>query len=288
MRVGATQVSALLGVPGSVGVSLQNGTLGLLVYPGGTNPGTYAVVADGQVSLVGVPGLTIAGTIHVRANTTTREDIAETLNVGGQDVPLDFGAGEGLIHQFEGDPLTLSTPVASLTGHFVFVKDGMTNEVTAAGTGIAFAVGTPTVGVRVLGAQFALLLKPDRTYAFDAGGNASVIGVPSLVFNGALHAQKNTTGLDVNRAITAGTLSVTLDVKAGVSRFGADNVMLSTPAGDVSGNFVIETTTAGPDGIVGNADDTTELLIGATGVRLFVGDNTDPMNPVGRGSRGPP
>ena len=267
VSVGATGVSALLGVPGSVGISLSNGTLGLLIYPATK---TYALAASGDVSVLGVAGIAASGTVRVRANTTGRADLNETILVNGAAVPR--AAGEGNIAIFEADALTLVTPVATLTGKFVFIKDGATNEIQAAGSGVSFTIGTPAIGVRVSGASFGLLLEPDRSYAFDASGTATVVGVPDLTFTGSLHAQKNTTGADIDRTIAVAGSSVRLVVAAGLSRFGADNVTLNTPAGNVTGSFAIQQATAGPDGVAGTADDATELLVGASNVNLSVGD----------------
>ena len=269
--VGATGVSALLGVPGSVGLSLSNGTLGLIVYPAS---GTYALNASGDVAILGVSGVTASGTIRVRVNTTGRQNLNESVLVGGVSVPVVFGPGEGNIAFFEADAITLVTPVASLSGKFVFIKDGSTNEIQAAGTGISFLIGSQSLGVQVTGATFGLLLEPDRSYAFDASGTAAVLGIPDLTFVGSLHAQKNTTGANVDRTIAVGGTTVHLVIAAGLSRFGADNVTLDTPAGNVTGSFAIEQSTAGPDGIVGTADDASEILVGATNVNLSVGNTS--------------
>src|SRR6185436_14104267 len=78
-----------------------------------------------------------------------------------------------------------------------------------------------------------------------------------------------------------GGVTKSLVVKAGANRFGGDNVTLHTPVADLTGSFAVEmSTTSGPDGTPGTADDVKEVLIGATGIQLFVGNNNGNANPA--------
>ena len=97
----------------------------------------------------------------------------------------------------------------------------------------------------------------------------------ALAVSGTLAAERNTTGFDVDLAVANGD-PIDLAVAAGVTRIGGSlTVVVSTPDGQqlasISGTFAVEQSTAGPDGIVGTADDVAELLVGASGVALELG-----------------
>ncbi|MHC4995763.1 MAG: beta strand repeat-containing protein, partial [Planctomycetota bacterium] len=254
--------------------------LGLMLF----DDGTFAAIGEMSAGLTPiVADLALAGALGVRVNTTGREDIDETIDVDGTPINLLFGAGEGNIVQLEGTGIVLLTPIADLTGSLFFEKDLATNELFAAGSGIEVFVGarngagaSDDAGLRIGSGAFALLLKPNGTYAFSASGSPELVNLTSaFTFSaGQLAAEVNTTGADVNRSLsidhTSGTLNATLDVAAGLSRFSGTGITLQTPAGDVSGSFAVERSTAGPDGVVGTVDDATEVLIGATGVSVNV------------------
>jgi len=279
LKVGAANVTAFLGVPGAVGLSLTDATLGLVIY----SNGKFAAEAFGDVELVGIGGaLAISGVVALRVNTTGDDDLAETIDVGLGTVDIAFGAGEGHVQFFAGEGITLVTPVGNFVGDIFFTRDGTTREVFAGGTNIDFFVGndrntpddlTDDFGVRVSGAEFALLIQSDGKFAFQATGGVQLVGIPDLTVVGDLSAEMNTSLLDVTRSFDIAGTTVTLDVAAGTSRFGADNVTLVTPLGNLTGSFAVRHTTAGPDGVPGSPDDTTELLIAAAGVEIFVGDD---------------
>jgi hypothetical protein len=267
IRIGASQVSAFLGVAGTAGLSLTDGSLAMMI----SGNGTYAVDAKGTVDLVTSGNfLAVSGALAMRINTTGRNDINETIDVDGTPLSLTFGAGEEHVRYFSGTSVTLTTPVVKLSGSFAFENDGASNDILAAGTDITFFAGNPaeTLGVRVDHAEFALLIHANGTYAFHAHGAAAVVGVPDFTFTGDLSAEQNTTGSDINRSITVGNHTVSLTIEAGVSRLGADHVTLNTPIGSLTGNFAIVKSGTGAD---------TEILMAATNVDLFVGNDAKTM-----------
>ena len=277
IKAGATQAQATLGVPGSFGVKLSGGELGLVLF----GNGTYALKAAGTVSLQGFSALSLDGEIDLRVNNTNLE-IHESVGVGTSVVQVDFGPVETSIARFEGSNLRLATPLGEIRGNIWFQKNGVTNEILAVARAVEVFVGDDKgtassgddVGVRLSNGEMALLLLPDRTFAFEVNGTVEIVGVPELEFVGSFYARHNATGKEVNRSITVSGQTVDLVVAAGLSRFGGDNVTLRTPVADLSGNFAVElTTTAGLDGILGTADDVKEVLVGATGISLFVGDD---------------
>ena len=173
VKAGATQVNATLGVPGSFGVQLSDATLALMLFDGGK----YALDATGNVALTGSSSLSLTGSIALRVNKTNAE-VHESFSVGSQTLTLDFGATETNSTRFAANNAVLTTPLSTLTGNFAFEKDGVTNEIFAAATGVQLFVGsdkgTPStsddIGVRVSNASLALLLVPGGQFALEASG----------------------------------------------------------------------------------------------------------------------
>ncbi|HXG46565.1 MAG TPA: LEPR-XLL domain-containing protein, partial [Methylomirabilota bacterium] len=265
--------------PGSddIGVRVDDATLLMLLRP----DGTYALETSGDASLVNLPALDFMGSFGIQKNTTGGA-VNETLTVAGVTKTLALEDG---ISRF-GGALTLATPLGHLTGSFsVEVQSG---EVIIGATGVEFFVGddkgTPETGddtgVKVSGGDLLLLIRPDNTYAFDAAGDASVVNVPGLDFLGSFSAQKNTTTGDVDRMLVVGTgaqqVSRRLNVAQNTSRFGGQ-LTLRTPVADLSGSFVVEVQSNG-NGTPESEDDFNEVLFGASGVEIFLGDKqgTDP------------
>ena len=234
-----------------------------------------------------VEGLLLSGAFGLRVNTTDTP-LTRTVRIGGTDVALAFGAGEEKLVRFAGQNVTLATKLGEVSGGVVFAENLATQQILGAGDNIHIFVGdfgeagaADDVGVRVDDGAFAFLLEPAGTYAFEVRGAVNVVGLESqLQFAGNLTAETNTTGADVNLGGIDpdgnGPLAArSLNVPAGVTRFGADDVTLNVGGGAFSlrGSFAVEKSTFGPDNLPGTADDATEIFVGASGVDLFVGDS---------------
>ncbi|MEY4178043.1 MAG: hypothetical protein RLY70_1617, partial [Planctomycetota bacterium] len=93
LLIGATDVSALVGDAGGagtaddVGVALREGTLTAYIAPSGV----YAFDASAAVSLVGVDGVTLSGTVNVQKNTTGAA-VNRSITVNGETRTLDLPA----------------------------------------------------------------------------------------------------------------------------------------------------------------------------------------------------
>ncbi len=258
LTITASGVSAFIGASG-VGLSLTNASLNASVYLVSVHPaGSFTLTAEGTVALTGLSDLGLSGTIDVNADTTNGTSYTISTRTG--------------------TVLTLTTPVATLSGSFGIAKNATTNEISISATNVSFAAGqmsggTLTLGVQVTGGTLLAVIEPDGTYDFDASGAASVVGISGVTFMGNLHAQRNTT-TSAAHTVTIGATSTPLTVPAGTSRFGADNVSLMVAGVTLTGSFAIQqSTNPGPDGVLGTADDFTEVLIAATGVSIFVGAN---------------
>ena len=277
VKVAATDVRATLGVPGSFGVQLSGGRLGMVLV----GSGAYALDASGVVSLVGYPSLSLGGAVVLRVNKTLAP-VNESFSVGAEAVSLNFGPGETNSVRFEARNARLSTPLAVIQGTFGFEKSGDTNDLFAIGTGLSLFAGddrgTPTpnddVGVRVTNASLKGLLLPTGAFALEATGLAEVANVIDLEFTGSFGVQFNSTGQSISRSIQVNGVTNSLVLGPDVRRFGGDHITLKTPVASLIGSFVVESgKTAGVDGVSGTSDDEDQIAIAATGVNLFVGDD---------------
>jgi hypothetical protein len=110
LTIGATNVSAFVGTgtgANAVGVQLSGGKLGAVIATSGDNAGKYALEAGGTVSLVGVPLLTLSGTMDLELQRMGAV-VNRTIATPGGDVSLNFGA----------------TDVTRLTGTAQFAVEG--------------------------------------------------------------------------------------------------------------------------------------------------------------------
>src|SRR5690606_19175016 len=265
-----------------VGVSgIEGGTsfeFAGLIYGNGTFALSGNVVVTEQALL---NQIVLGGAFALRVNTTGRE-LNREVKVGATTVSLAFGPNETRVVRFSGTNVVLSTPVGDLAGTMVFSKDLTTGRVIAAGDGISVRVGTEDVGVAIENGGFAMVVEAAGTYAFQVTGSARIDGVTGLEFSGDFFAETNTTGADLTLSGIdpdgpgTGLAARALHVPAGVTRFGADDAVLDVGAGAfvLSGAFVVERSTTGPDALAGTPDDAEEIVVGATGVELFVGDGT--------------
>ena len=247
-----------------VGIRISGTSAFILV---GTDPGPsrYAFyVVSNNVSFVGLgDDLSISGIFFALKNTFTTDVTNRTMQVGGTTLTLSIPANAS---GFGVDNATFQTPIARLKGSFRMTMVG--NELQMMGSALEIFVGndkgtpsaTDDVGVKLTGGTLIGVISPGTGYAFDAGGTAQLLNIPSLTLTGTLGLQINRLGVAVNRTITVSGVTRTLNFAAGVTRVGG-SATLQTPGGNLTGNFAIEKNAAG------------EVLIGATGVNIFAGDD---------------
>ncbi len=229
--------------------------------------GTFAAAGTVAVDLTAAPGLSLTGQVTLEVN-TTGHTLTDGVTVGGTLVAIEFGTGEERIVKASG-PITLVTPLGDVDGNFEFLRNLATNELRATGTGMKLFLGDrhgggPDQGIELSGAGVALVVKPNGKYAFRATGGAALVNVADVGFVGDFTAEVNTTGEDVEVADDEVVL-------AGARRLAGDAVKLTVDGVELTGSFVVERATNG-GGTDSTADDTTELLLGASGVGVRVGD----------------
>ncbi|MCY2990036.1 MAG: hypothetical protein NTY19_19505, partial [Planctomycetota bacterium] len=277
MLFGASQVTAFVGdkkgttdTADDLGVRLSDISLVVLIKA----DKTYAFDGSGTASLVGVPDLMLSGSLSVQKN-TTGEPVNRSLTVGGVSKTLNLTAGVSRV----GGSVTLATQLADLSGDFAVETSGTSpnKEVLFGASHVTTFVGdekgagdADDLGVRLSDISLVVLIKADKTYAFDGSGTASLVGVPDLTLSGSLSVQKNTTGAAVDRSLTVGGVTKTLDLVKDVSRIGGSVHLAVAGFVDVSGDFSVQ-----------KAADGSQLLIGVTGVTAFLGAGYGTSDAIG-------
>ena len=222
------------------GVLIQNADLGLMLLSSidSTNPSspvhtsTFALTASGTASILGIPGITLSGTLSVQEDTAgaqnTTVNVPDPINPGSTiPVTIDFAANQlpsfaGSVNLAVANPNDLTQSFFKFSGDFNLKHPGI-NTISVAVTNVAAFVGiggaTP-VGLQITGGSLGLLLIKQggvTNYALDASGNISLIGLPGLYVGGMMTVLSNTTGVsqtnpaDGTTVIPAGGPTVNVD-----------------------------------------------------------------------------
>ncbi|HND52688.1 MAG TPA: hypothetical protein PLV92_09840, partial [Pirellulaceae bacterium] len=276
LLIGGAAISGLLGVDpdhtpstgDESGVTVSDATFGAALFKTASST-SYAFDAHGTAGIVGVPGLTAAGTLAARANTTGAE-VHETVSTSSGLVPINFNTADH-VARFEGSVTLAASDFAEVSGSFAFEKSG--DKITIGAVSVNAFVGsggTTRTGVEVSGAQLGAVIftTPGQpsVYALTASGAASLVGVPNLSLDGTLSVEINRSGREVDETIStpAGDVSLEFDSADDVTRVAGHAHFAVAGFVDVAGDFAIKKTTSG---------DTTQLRAGATNLQAFLGAN---------------
>jgi len=203
--------------PLATGILLSDGRIGLIRL--GTEPNTtFALFAEGTVSLIGVEGITLTGTAVVRVNTTGMA-INETLTIPGS-------TGDGVLIQFdttaevttfEALGAELSVIGQTLSGDFSFERVATGNgagDVRIAASNVSLILGDGSSGiVSVTGGQGALLLT-GTGLAGEVSGTVTM-NVPGVSFDGSFTIAVNTMAAPVSEVFVVGGQEIVLNLPAG-------------------------------------------------------------------------
>lgn len=296
MYLGATGVTVFLGsdLGGTrTGVSLVNGELGLVLYKTGAIS-TYALAASGEVALVGFGGvLGLSGSVQVRINTTGLA-VDETVTADAEEIPVQFTLSEASFQQFFGNDLQLdilsTAGLPTLAGNFSFTRfdDSGVTKVLIGAEGINLFLGTAdqSMGLRVNGAQMALLLYRDTAlaqsvYALDASATVQLVGFDGLLtLAGTVGVRANTTGGEVHELIPVGGITIPLDFEAddpAGPNFSGQNLTLAIAGfASVQGDFSFTRSS-----VTNGTETRTEISVGATNINAFLGANEGTAEEVG-------
>ncbi|MFM8474620.1 MAG: hypothetical protein ACKOEO_02350, partial [Planctomycetaceae bacterium] len=129
--------------------------------------------------------------------------------------------------------------LADVSGTFTLAQtDG---ETLVAGTGVSASLVNTSAGLTVSSASFGLAVATDGNYALEASGTASLTSLPGFTLAGALAVERNTGSTRVNRSITAGNQTVSIDVAAGARHFAGQSLTLTADNfASLSGNFAFD------------------------------------------------
>ena len=180
--------------PGATGILLANAQVGLLK---GTPANTYALYATGTVTVLGVPGVTIGGTVTVQYNDTGS---AQQVTIPNSANPVTVQTGDTTT-PYTSASVTGGQLVVfgqSLQGNFGFAptSGGGGVTITASAVGISLGGGAVTVSAGA------------GTLTFATGGvYGSLNATVATSISGAQFAGSATFTLDVNTTATVqGTL----------------------------------------------------------------------------------
>ncbi|HXG49000.1 MAG TPA: VCBS repeat-containing protein, partial [Methylomirabilota bacterium] len=200
--------------PLATGVLLSNARIGLIKFANGT----FAMVAEGTVQLLGVDGVTLAGTARIRVNNSGAmvDETIEIPNSNQPPVEIEFVNGD-LVTRFEALDAELSLLGQTLRGNFSFDKvtsGSLAGTIRIAATDVSLGLGDGTTElISVTNGEGSLLF----TSAGLAGSLAADIdtNIPGVEFNGHLSLAINTTGAAVNSVFAVGDETITLELPAG-------------------------------------------------------------------------
>ena len=229
LRIGADDVSAFVGSGGgtseAVGVQLSDGTLGLLINQDGVNAAKYALSASGSAALLGVPELTIDGTLHLDINRMDAA-VSDTITLpSGAEVTLEFATGDELT-QITGELDLNVADKVQISGDFGFQKQVRTEGATTytdlligADNARAFVGSGGDSGIEVTNGELGLVIygeennNPNESnYALVTSGKATLVGIPDLTLAADASIRINRTGKIVDETIPVGVNNDSVEV----------------------------------------------------------------------------
>ncbi|MEI7700245.1 MAG: hypothetical protein WCK86_10635, partial [Planctomycetia bacterium] len=269
VRVAGTNISALLGsnpdgvigTADDVGAKISNVRLGAVFYKGASGT-SYAMDASGTAALVGVPGITLTGSLAARVNTTGGA-VNETITMpSGAPVQVVFGATESAA-VFSGSVTADASGFASISGGFSISKSD--SQLTVAAASVTAFVGAGSTGLRVSNGTLGLVVDTaTKKYAAVASGSITVENLDTFEVTGSGAVRINTLGTAIDRTIpvpggnvvlsfptTADVMQVSGTVSLGISDFV-----------DATATINVEKVTTG---------DITKLLVQSSNVTAFLG-----------------
>ena len=262
--------------PLATGILLTNARIGVVKV--GAN---YAFVGTGDVSIVGIDGLTISGTVSVRFN-STGAPVDETITIAGSagdEVVVSFANGDA-VKSFQVLNGQLGVLGQTLSGNFGFDQTAA-GDISIAATNVALSLGGGTVSLT--GGTGALLIGA-AGLAGEISGTVAV-NVPGVSFAGDFTVAVNTTLAPVNKTFELGGDAIVLNLPTGpYLRVEGEGVTLTILGQTLSGNFVIERTA--DTTVIGASAITFALQAGGTDVvRLDDGEGAFVVTAAGIAGR---
>jgi hypothetical protein len=259
------------------GVRVSNASAALIIEKTAGTAAKFAARTNvGTVSIPGLPDLDLSGPTALEINRLGRSITANIPDLSGVNIPLSFSTGD-LVNRFGGNLDLDIDGFTRLTGAIAFEKqtDNGTTEIRVAGTGINTFLGrnddgtvgnSDDVGVRITNARLGAVLYRTSagatSFAVDAKGTATLVGVDGFTLTGDLSARINTTGGAVNETINMPSGSPV------VLTFGATEAA-AVFSGTVTAEVSQFATISGAFSVASSAN---RLTVAASGVTAFVGN----------------
>ncbi|MGV2332770.1 MAG UNVERIFIED_CONTAM: hypothetical protein LVR18_01030 [Planctomycetaceae bacterium] len=280
ITLAASNLNAFLGVnygiTGEFGVKVTGAGVAMLIEKQGSNAAKYAIsTTGGTVGLVGLPGVDLTGPLALNINRLGRIVDVDIPAPSGVTFPLEFALPD-TVQRFGGDLNLNISNFTTLTGTYGFeieTASGAT-EIRVAGTNINAVLGSnpdgiignaDDVGARISNAKLGAVLFRSAagatSYALDAKGTATLVGVSGFTLTGDLAARVNTTGGAVNETITlpnGDTVAVTFDATEAAAVFKGIVTAEVSGFATITGGFAV-------------SKSTDKLTVAAAGVTAFVG-----------------
>ncbi|MDG1088154.1 MAG: hypothetical protein P8P20_10485, partial [Acidimicrobiales bacterium] len=246
--------------PGATGVVLRNARIAIV-----ETGGLYAVVAQGQIEIVGISGLSIAGFGSVRFNNTgvdANQSINFTNSDGSSDsILVDAVNGE---RSFAAEDVNLEILGQQLSGNFSFDSgdnDDNEKQVTLAFSNVSLSLGDGTNDlVTVEDAQGVFLVTRDGVAGTATTGTVELDLGPDIQTIAGIELAINTTGQAVVGDAALGTAAV---AAGPFVRLAATSISLEIAGQTITGHVAFEqATTADGDATVALALTSGELTLG--------------------------
>ncbi|MFM7057153.1 MAG: hypothetical protein ACKO2P_09565, partial [Planctomycetota bacterium] len=246
IKVAAAGMQTFFGA-GGTGVQLSQGTVGAVIDKPAGGEAKYALVASGTAALVGIPGLTLTGTMNARIN-RLGSAIDTTISTPAGPVRVKFDSASD-VTQFGGSARLAIGGFVDLSGNFGIEKQGETLLVGVAGVEAFLGVngGTPgAIGLQVANGNLGLVLR-NGSYALTTSGDVGVVGLTGLRVSGTFNVRSNQLGTSVNETIwtPAGNVPVVFGNGQKVLSFGGSAVISVAGIFEISGAIQATKTDSG-------------------------------------------
>ncbi|MGN7613297.1 hypothetical protein ACQZV8_14575, partial [Magnetococcales bacterium HHB-1] len=213
---------------GDIDLAITNASMAMVIGADSSTARYYALKADAKnVSLTGIPGVTISGPAALSYNASNADAGNQVIDFTKGDLDGD-GDNDGKMSIVMGDAdsttldldfsdhftdisgaLSLSfEDLFDLSGDFRFKVDG--TKILAAGSDISAALEIGGKEVKLMEGRLGLLLEANG-FALEADGIASVELVDGITVFGGVEVDVNRTGHAVNESIT--TLNDTITIQ---------------------------------------------------------------------------
>ena len=128
-----TQLAAAAGTSEAVGFELPNSAVGIVLTDHG-----YALATSGNVSLIGLDGMNVSGSVDVRSN-QLGESISATIPTSGSSVAVSFATADA-VTSFSGDLTFAVVNAFELSGSADVTKDSGTDRLGMSMSGMPLAI----------------------------------------------------------------------------------------------------------------------------------------------------